>query len=438
MRQYASYAATGSQWLDSIPAHWKMGRLDYVARAWPSSVDKHSVEGELPVRLCNYTDVYKNDVIADGIPFMSATATAEQVERFRIKIGDTIITKDSETADDIGIPAFVDYEADDLVCGYHLSIVRPDPTGVFPKYLFWALRAQPTLGQWEVLASGVTRVGLRSGDVSKAALALPPIDEQRAIADYLDRETARIDTLIEEQQRLIETLRERWHAQVDHAVWSGIDGDAPKVPAPIEPAPDVPMHWRVLRNKNLLCESTAVSAGAGGELLSVSHLTGITPRSEKNVTMIESENLDGYRLVEPGDLVINTMWAWMGALGVSRLAGIVSPAYGVYRPSPGAEFHPPYFDYLYRSRPYVVEMTRFSRGIWSSRLRIYPEVFLRLNIVVPPLDEQRRIADYLDEQTAKIDTLIAETETFIELARERRSALITAAVTGQIDVRGAA
>ena len=223
VRQYASYVATGSQWLDSIPAHWKMGRLDHAARAWPSNVDKHSVEGELPVRLCNYTDVYKNDVIADGIPFMSATATEEQVERFRIKIGDTIITKDSETADDIGIPAFVDYEADDLVCGYHLSIVRPDPAGFFPKYLFWALRAQPTLGQWEVLASGVTRVGLRSGDVSKAALALPPLDEQSAIAEYLDRETARIDTLIAEQRKLIEHARERRSALITAAVTGQID-----------------------------------------------------------------------------------------------------------------------------------------------------------------------------------------------------------------------
>ena len=232
----------------------------------------------------------------------------------------------------------------------------------------------------------------------------------------------------------MEMMRERRQTQIDWVTWRGLDESAVS-PNPIEPAPDTPTHWRMLRNKNLLVESTAVSSGGTEELLSVSHLTGITPRSEKNVSMTEAENLDGYRVVEPGDLVINTMWAWMGALGVSRCSGIVSPAYGVYRPLQGAEFHPPYFDYLYRSRPYVVEMTRFSRGIWSSRLRIYPEVFLRLHVAVPPLDEQCRIATYLDEQTAKIDTLIAETERFIELSRERRSALITAAVTGQIDVR---
>jgi len=110
----------------------------------------------------------------------------------------------------------------------------------------------------------------------------------------------------------------------------------------------------------------------------------------------------------------------------------------VYRAIDGADFDPGYFDYLYRSTPYVAEMTRNSRGIWSSRLRLYPEVFLRLGVVVPPLDEQRAIAAYLDDQTTKIDALIAKTERFIELSKERRAALITAAVTGQIDVRESA
>lgn len=304
------------------------------------------------------------------------------------------------------------------------------------RYVHHLLRSRPLIAAYVAMSKGV-RIGqwdLEPQGFSRLRLPLPPLEEQRAIADYLDRETARIDTLIDEQQRLIELLRERRQTQIDGSVWCGL-GNIDRLPGPIGSAPHVPAHWRVLRNKNLLVESTAMSEDGCEELLSVSHLTGIGPRAERTVTMIEAESLDGYRLVEPGDLVINTMWAWMGALGVSRIPGIVSPAYGVYRPLPDVEFHPPYFDYLYRSRPYVVEMTRFSRGIWSSRLRIYPDVFLRLKVVVPPIDEQRRIAAYLDEQTAKVDNLIAETERFIELSRERRSALVTAAVTGQIDVR---
>ncbi|MCR8573605.1 restriction endonuclease subunit S [Streptomyces sp. Isolate_219] len=192
-------------------------------------------------------------------------------------------------------------------------------------------------------------------------------------------------------------------------------------------ARNVPSHWRWSRNKELLAESLSVSLDGSEELLSVSHLTGITPKSEKNVTMTAAENLDGYRLVDTGDLVINTMWAWMGALGVSKQAGIVSPAYGVYSPRPNAPFGPGFYDYLYRSNPYVMEMTRLSRGIWSSRLRLYPDVFLSMAIPVPPLEEQRAIANYLDRETARIDTLIEEQQRLIEMLRERRQAIIDVA-----------
>jgi type I restriction enzyme S subunit len=196
-----------------------------------------------------------------------------------------------------------------------------------------------------------------------------------------------------------------------------------------------------MRNKELLFEAQTLSTGGSEELLSVSHLTGVGPRSEKNVTMTEAESLDGYRVVKQGDLVINTMWAWMGALGVSRHTGIVSPAYGVYRPRPSASFEPRFFDYLYRSPEYVMEMTRVSRGIWSSRLRIYPEVFLRMAVPVPPQEEQRAIADYLDRETARVDTLIAEQQRLIEMLRERRDSAWAVAVDQayqsgrEIDVR---
>lgn len=199
----------------------------------------------------------------------------------------------------------------------------------------------------------------------------------------------------------------------------------------------VPGHWRWLRNKDVLSEVLELSKDGSEELLSVSHLTGVGPRSEKNVTMTAAEALDGYRLVESGDLVINTMWAWMGALGVARQAGIVSPAYGVYRPRPMAPFMPRFFNYLYRSTEYVMEMKRLSRGIWSSRLRLYPEVFLRMAVPVPPLEEQQAIADYLERETGRIDMLVEEQQRLIEMLRERRIATVAEALEGygQIHLR---
>src|SRR5699024_8193865 len=137
-----------------------------------------------PVRLCNYVDVYKNSSIVGGLDFMAASATREQIETFRIRVGDTLITKDSETDDDIGVPAFVEYEADDLICGYHLAIVRPNRSKVDPKSLYWLLNSEPIARQWSVTPARVTHVGNRRTDLNTFTLPLPPLDEQRAIPEY--------------------------------------------------------------------------------------------------------------------------------------------------------------------------------------------------------------------------------------------------------------
>lgn len=423
-KPYPAYEPATSPWLDQYPIGWRQTRFRYEATINGGQVDpRDSPWSAMTLVAPNHIESGTGRILA------SETAVEQGADsgKYTVTAGQVMYSKIRPALNKVAIAT------EDCLCSADMYAMSfKDQIDV--EFAAYSMLARPFHTFATVTSMRVKMPKINREDLGDAPWLVPPLAEQRAIADYLDCETARIDTLIAEQQRLIEMLRERRQTQVDHAVWSGLDG-APRTPTPVEPAPDVPAHWRVLRNKNLLSESTTVSADGSEELLSVSHLTGITPRSDKNVTMTEAETLDGYRLVERGDLVINTMWAWMGALGVSRVEGIVSPAYGVYRPLQGAEFHPPYFDYLYRSRPYVVEMTRFSRGIWSSRLRIYPEVFLRLHVVVPPLDEQRRIAAYLDERTAKIDTLIAETERFIELARERRSALITSAVTGQIDVR---
>lgn len=201
---------------------------------------------------------------------------------------------------------------------------------------------------------------------------------------------------------------------------------------PISSIPAVPGHWQVRRNKTFMREVNLPSREGREEMLSVSHLTGVTPRSEKTVYMFEAESTAGYKLVQPGDLVINTMWAWMGAAGVATVEGIVSPAYGVYRIDQDL-VDPRWIDLLIRTPAYITEMTRFSRGVTSSRLRLYPDEFLRLHAPVPPLEEQRAIADYLDTETTRIDALIDKKRRMIELLGERRVAQTTRLVSGGED-----
>ena len=199
---------SGVEWLGDMPAHWAVRRLQYVVTMKVSNVDKHIKEGELPVRLCNYVDVYKNDRITESVPFMRATATTDEIERFRLEPGDVLITKDSEVWNDIGVPALVEYSARDLVCGYHLALLRPLKAMLNGAYLFRSLQSSIVAYQFHISANGVTRYGLSRGGIKSALLPIPPLPEQVAIVTYLDKATADIDADIDRARREIELLGE--------------------------------------------------------------------------------------------------------------------------------------------------------------------------------------------------------------------------------------
>lgn len=265
-------------------------------------------------------------------------------------------------------------------------------------------------------------------------LAMPPLGEQRAIAAFLDRETAKIDALVEAQERLIALLKEKRQAVISHAVTKGLDPSAPMKDSGVEWLGQVPAHWEVKPARHVFVERDERSPSGEETLLTVSHLTGVTPRSEKSVNMFEAETTEGYKQCYAGDLVINTLWAWMGAMGIARQAGIVSPAYNVY--TPRANYEAAYVNAVVRMPAFAREAERFSKGVWSSRLRLYPAEFFQIALPIPPVDEQVAIAKSLERYSVEYGALAGEAEAAITLLQERRAALISAAVTGKIDVRG--
>lgn len=204
----AKLKPSGIPWLGDVPAGWDVKRLRNVADLRVSNIDKKSFDDEQPVRLCNYVDVYKNDVIHADIPFMEATASQAKIERFRLRIGDVIITKDSEDWKDIGVPALVATEADDLVCAYHLALLRPIASQTDGAFLFWHLLSPDVRWQFAIAANGVTRYGLSLGSIKELVLAVPEVSEQRAIADYLDAATASIRSTERDIQREIALIQE--------------------------------------------------------------------------------------------------------------------------------------------------------------------------------------------------------------------------------------
>lgn len=284
----------------------------------------------------------------------------------------------------------------------------------------------------QALGRGSTFMEISADDLRSIRIPTPSPRQQRTIANYLDRETARLDALIAEKERLLHLLAEKRRALITRAVTLGLNPDIRLRDSGITWLGEIPAHWETERARWLFRERDERSDTGAEYLLTVSHLTGVTLRSEKDVNMFEAASKEGYKICFSGDLVINTMWAWMGAMGVSPLDGIVSPSYNVYEP--GDRLDPSYINALVRLSAFAQEVMRYSKGVWSSRLRLYPEGFFAIALPVPPVSEQNEIVAHIANETCKSDQLRTATERTVVLLKERRAALISAVVTGQIDV----
>lgn len=423
-------------WQREVPPNWNVRPLRSVAEYAVSNVDKIPSEDELPVRLCNYTDVYNNETIHLGMEFMAGTATQAEIDKFRLLADDVVITKDSESWDDIAIPALVTETADDLVCGYHLAMIRPDPEKLDGAFLFRCLQSKTLRIQLELAANGITRFGIPKNSIGSMALPVPPKPIQWAIAQFLDRETADIDALIAAKQRLLELLAEKRRAIVAEAIMRGLNPAVRLRPSGIDWLGDIPAHWEVRRIATLFTQRDERSQPEL-PLLEVSINSGVIVREFSN-DKIEgtASDFNTYKVARRGDIAFNKMRMWQGAVGVAPDDGLVSPDYTVAEAA--SCLRPEYAGLLFRTDSFSAECGRNSQGITWDRLRLYWDGFRDIFMPLPPLAEQDAILEAVRAETAKIDRLRAATEHSITLLKERRGALIAATVTGQIDIPEAA
>ena len=274
---YIQYKPSGVEWLGDVPGHWEVRRIRTLSMMRVSNVDKHSKENEKSIRLCNYVDVYKNDHISKDMEFMHATATPDEIDRFQLKIDDVLITKDSETPYDIGVPALVVQTSDDLISGYHLALLRPLKNLLRGSYLFYTLNNQLIAYQLHVEAKGVTRYGLSYNAIKSVWIPLPPLPEQTAIARFLDYKTQRIQQYIDVKQKLVALLKEQKQAIIQRAVTRGLNPDVRLKPSGAEWLGDVPEHWYVSRFRN-----------------EVANITEQTKSIENNEVYIALENIESW------------------------------------------------------------------------------------------------------------------------------------------------
>ena len=441
------YKPSADEWLGDMPDHWEVRRLRTVVDMRVSNVDKHAKEDEFPVRLCNYVDVYKHDRITPAMPFMTATASRDEIERFRLERDDVLITKDSEAWDDIGVPALVTEAADDLLSGYHLALLRPFKE-ILGAYLARTLQSKEVAYQFHIRANGVTRYGLTHTGIKSVCIPLPPLPEQAAIVRYMDYVDRRIRRYVAAKRKLIALLEEEKQAVVNQAVTRGLDPNVRLKPSGVEWLGDVPEHWEV-RTLGQIADS--FRTGPFGSMLHQSdyveggtpvinpvHMRGGTIVEDPNCTVSEAVagRLSSYRLglhdlvfSRRGELgrcalVRGRETSWLCGTGSIR----VRIAHG--------NMEPEFLIQALQVRWVGEYLSLVSVGATMANLNT--SILKGVPILVPPIQEQRDLLELIGRRGRTIDDAIARARRQIDLVQEYRTRLIADVVTGKLDVREAA
>nr|WP_294864221.1 restriction endonuclease subunit S [uncultured Pseudogulbenkiania sp.] len=380
------------------------------------------------VMLLRSQNVHFDGLRLDDVVFIDEVVD-EEMASTRVTPRDVLL---NITGASIGRCTVVPEQFDAANVNQHVCIIRSKPERLSPDYLGMVLQSDFIQTAIRVSENGSSREGLTFEQIGAFEIPLPPLEVQETLVSELGSKLEVVSSAITTKQHLLNLLAEKRRAVIADFLTKGPNKDAPRRDTDIPWLSEIPAHWQVERAKWLFTERDDRSDSGDEELLTVSHLTGVTSRSEKDVNMFMAESLEGYKCCQSGDLVINTLWAWMGAMGIARQSGIVSPAYNVYQPV--AELDPEYVDLLVRTPRFVEEITRYSKGVWSSRLRLYPEGLYEAWLPVPPLDEQQVIVKHVQIETQRLDALASATERTITLLQERRSALISAAVSGSLDM----
>ncbi len=434
MPKYESYKDSCEQWIGDIPAHWEVYRLKSAVYECSNGIwgsDPNGRDEIVVLRVADFDD-HKLKISDEKLTYRSIPAKEHQGRL--LKNGDLLIEK-SGGGDKTLVGRVVLFDKQyPAVTSNFVAKMTPKEWVIsgFLKYVFSALYNNGV----NYLSIKQT-TGIQNLDASSylnEKFCIPQKEEQYEIAKFLDNKTTQINEAIAIKQKQIELLKERKQIIIQQAVTQGLNPDATMKYSGGDWIGAIPGHWIVKRAKYLLDEINERSETGLEELLSVSHMTGVTPRSEKNVTMFMAEDYTGSKLCHSGDLVINIMWAWMGALGVSDRTGIVSPSYGVFREQREGTFVPKYLEMLLKSTKYVEYYNKVSTGLHSSRLRFYGHMLFDMALGFPPYEEQTQIVEYISRECSKVDEAITVQAEQVSKLKEYKTTLINSAVTGKIKV----
>jgi type I restriction enzyme, S subunit len=446
--RYKEHKDTANQWLGKIPSHWKATKLGYLTSKIGSGktphggADVYTSSGILFLRSQN---VYDEGLALGDVVYIRPETDAE-MSWSRVAPGDILL---NITGASLGRTCLVPREFGASNVNQHVCIIRLFQEELRP-YIALVMKSAAIKAQIDATQNGAAREGLNFEQISKLVLSIPPLSEQTAIAAFLDRETGKIDALVAEQEKLIALLTEKRQAVISHALTKGLDPAAPMKDSGIEWLGEVPAHWEVCQVRHALSVLTDYTANGSFAALAenVNYLSEGFSRLVRLTDLRENLDNAGIYVDEPAHNFLSKSELFGGEVLIANVGAYAGYACLMPAIKQKATLGPNMFlmrfDATKTSNRFAA--TAFSAAYLKEQLNLASTSTAqpKLNkdnvkscfIVLPPINEQEKILEFIDGDTGRLDTLLAEAQRAIDLLKERRTALISAAVTGKIDVRG--
>jgi len=436
---YPKYKESGVEWLGEIPEHWKTIRYKYILNifqgyAFKSSdyIDESRV---INIRMGNIKKGGRID-LTHNLKYLPERYI-KQYKNYILKNNDVIIamTDMSPSLEFLAVPATLKNLREDKIYLLNQRVGKLQfSQSVNANYVKYTLLSYELREYFKSSGLGTVQANMSNDDLYQAIVTFPCIEEQQIIANYLDKATAKIDTLIQKQEQLIELLKEKRQALISHTVTKGLNPDVKMKDSGIEWLGEIPEHWKVKKFKYLFEIKKRISGKLGYDILSITQ-EGIKVKDIKSGKGQLSSDYTKYQHVYKGDFAMNHMDLLTGFVDLSKYDGVTSPDYRVFsiiEKNADADY------YLFLLQMGYINKIFYPLGQGSSqfgRWRLPSDAFKEFQAPFPPQEEQEQIAKYIDDRLKQFAKLTEKATKAIELLKERRTALISAVVTGKIDVR---
>ncbi len=433
--KYDAYKDSGVETLGKIPNDWDVLRFrDICDFGKGLNITKENLE-EVGIPCVNYGEVHSKYGFEVNPEIHQLKCVSENYlkssPKSLLRYGDFVFADTSEDIDGSGNFTYLNSHRITFA-GYHTVIVRPkDKINV--RFLAYVFDSRSFRNQIRKAVKGVKVYSITKAILKNTNVWLPNSDKQLEIASFLDQKTTEIDQAIAIKEQQIVLLNERKQIVIQKAVTQGLDPNVAMKDSGVEWIGEIPEHWEVIKVKNLfklIIEPAPKNNDL--ELLSVYTDIGVKPRKELEERGNKASTTDGYWKVRKGDIIVNKLLAWMGAIGLSNYDGVTSPAYDILRAV--KPLNPYIYHLLFRSPTCSAELKKHSRGIMDMRLRLYFDKFGDVLVPYAPIDEQNVIIKYIEVEEQKINAGIELINQQIEKLKEYKTTLINDAVTGKIKV----